>query len=60
MKVVCMWCEDQGRPAVLREEEPYDERVTRGLCDAHAVQLINEVRQALLKRLLLPVQALHA
>lgn len=60
MKVVCTWCEDQGQPSLLREEEPLDNATIYGLCDTHAVLLINEVRQTLLKRSLGPLEALRA
>jgi hypothetical protein len=60
MKVVCTWFEEQGKPAVLREEEPLDNATIYGLCDAHAVQLTNEVQQTLLKRSLVPLETLRA
>lgn len=60
MKVMCTWCEERGKPAVLREEEPLDNATIYGLCDTHAVQLINEVRQTLLKRSLVPLEMLCA
>lgn len=60
MKVVCIWCQTQGLPAVLREEEPLDDAVVRGLCNPHAIQLLNDVRKALLKRSLVPIEVLPA
>lgn len=59
MKIMCIWCQTQGLPAVLREEEPPDDMVARGLCDSHAIQLLNEVRQALVRRSLVPVEMLR-
>lgn len=54
MKVVCAWRQQQGRPAVIREEGPLDDAVLRRLCDDHAVQLLAEVREALARRSLGP------
>ena len=25
MKVICSWCEAEGKPAVVREKEPFDD-----------------------------------
>lgn len=54
MKVVCAWRQQQGRPAVIREDGPLDDAVLRRLCDDHAVQLLAEVREALARRSLGP------
>ncbi len=47
MKVVCAWCQEEGRGAVLGEKEPDDDTVTHGICDDHAVRLLADVRAAL-------------
>jgi len=28
MRVICAWCEAEGRPAVLREKEPLEDQET--------------------------------
>lgn len=36
MKVICSWCESEGRPAVVREKAPLDDgRETHGICSSH-------------------------
>lgn len=44
MKVVCAWCERQGRIAVLREKAPDQGGVSHGICDDHALLLLAEIR----------------
>jgi hypothetical protein len=40
MKVVCGWCEADGRPAIVREKEPLDDPdETHGLCPEHKALL---------------------
>ena len=46
MKVVCVWCQREGKPAVLREEDPQDTSVTQGICEAHAVLLLAKLRRS--------------
>lgn len=37
MKVVCAWCEREGKPAVIGERAPFvDQRATHGICPFHA------------------------
>ena len=43
MKVVCAWCERQGRPSLLREKEPRGGGVTHGICDDHIQLLLAEL-----------------
>lgn len=44
MKVVCIYCEKEGVPAVIREKEPLDDpRVTHGVCRRHHLQVREEV-----------------
>ncbi len=45
MKVVCAWCERQGRIAVLREKAPDQSGVSHGICDDHALLLLAEIRR---------------
>ena len=36
MKVICAWCEQEGKPSYLGEREPYDNRATtHGICSRH-------------------------
>lgn len=40
MKVICSWCESEGRPAVVREKAPLaDGRETHGICSSHLQQM---------------------
>ena len=40
MKVICSWCESEGRPAVVREKAPFsDGRETHGICSGHLQQM---------------------
>ncbi len=40
MKVICSWCESEGRPAVVREKAPLaDGRETHGICASHLQQM---------------------
>lgn len=40
MKVICSWCESEGRPAVVREQAPLaDGRETHGICSSHLQQM---------------------
>lgn len=41
MKVLCAWCQREGKPAVLREVEPLDDPTeTHGICPTHQQQLM--------------------
>ena len=36
MKVICAWCEHEGRPSFIGERAPlFDERPTHGICRTH-------------------------
>jgi 4-hydroxy-2-oxoheptanedioate aldolase len=38
VKIVCAWCADEGRPAIIGEKEPLDEPdETIGVCKWHKV-----------------------
>jgi hypothetical protein len=45
MKVVCAWCQRQGRLAVLGDKESQQEGVSHGICDDHALLLLAAARQ---------------
>src|SRR5207249_10354711 len=41
MKVVCAWCEREGKPSYLGEWEPYDNpATTHGICSRHKEQAL--------------------
>ena len=48
MKVVCAWCQKEGRPALIREDDsgdaPFD---SHGICDDHSVKLLHEIKMRL-------------
>jgi hypothetical protein len=36
MKIVCTWCEEEGKPALVGEDEPFDDAsVVEGTCRFH-------------------------
>jgi hypothetical protein len=40
MKVICSWCQNEGRPALVREKAPLaDVRETHGICPFHLQQM---------------------
>ncbi len=40
MKVVCVYCATEGKPALIGEKEPLDDpRVTHGICAEHQRRL---------------------
>lgn len=48
MRVVCAWCEKEGRPAVLREDKSRDASVTtHGICEDHRLKVLYEIRTCL-------------
>jgi hypothetical protein len=41
MRVVCAWCEREGKPSYLGEREPYDNlTTTHGICPRHIEQAL--------------------
>jgi hypothetical protein len=45
MKVVCAWCQKEGRPALLWEDKVYDLPVeSHGICEDHSVRLLRAIR----------------
>jgi hypothetical protein len=46
MIVVCAWCQAEGRPAVLAEREPLEDRSsTHTACAQHRAALYEELRR---------------
>ena len=46
MLVVCAWCEAEGRPQLLVEREPFDDRTpTHTICNYHRAALYEELRR---------------
>ncbi len=44
MKVLCAWCQREGKPALLGEREPFDDpKETHGICGEHAHRLMAEL-----------------
>ncbi|MBI4537685.1 MAG: hypothetical protein HY712_06985 [candidate division NC10 bacterium] len=44
MKVVCAYCEREGRPSVIAEKDPIDDpTLTHGICPEHLRQLREEI-----------------
>jgi hypothetical protein len=40
VKVICAWCLEEGKPAVVREKEPLDDpEDTHGVCAEHKEKL---------------------
>jgi hypothetical protein len=40
MKVICSWCEAEGKPVIVREKEPFDDPdETHGVCAEHKAKL---------------------
>src|SRR5688572_15284712 len=47
MRVVCAWCERDGRPAFLREQVPLeDPSTTYGICDRHEADVRASLRKS--------------
>jgi hypothetical protein len=46
MIVVCAWCQAEGRPYVLSEREPFEDRSeTHTACAYHRAALFEELRR---------------
>ena len=44
MKIMCAWCEVEGRPANLGEREPLDDpSETHGVCRRHELELLGRL-----------------
>jgi hypothetical protein len=47
MKIVCAWCQQEGRSGVLGEREPFDDPAeTHGVCAVHAERLVEQLPSA--------------
>lgn len=47
MKVLCAWCQREGKPALLGERDPLDDpKETHGICAEHARRLMAELGPA--------------
>ena len=47
MKIVCAWCKQEGRSAVLGEREPFDDPTeTHGVCSVHSTKLMEQLPSA--------------
>ncbi len=46
MKVLCSYCEKEGKQALLWEIEPLeDPRITHGVCPSHLRQLLERIQE---------------
>jgi len=55
MKVVCALCQREGRPGLIREDDPCDAPLeSHGICDDHSVKLLYEIRMRLRQAWSLP------
>ena len=44
MKLLCAWCEKEGKPALIAEVEPKaDPTPTHGMCPAHRAEAEKEI-----------------
>jgi hypothetical protein len=47
MRELCAWCEQEGKPGILGEKEPFDDpTATHGVCDAHQRALLDTLAMA--------------
>jgi hypothetical protein len=47
MKIVCAWCKQEGRSAILGEREPFDDPTeTHGVCSVHSAKLMEQLPSA--------------
>lgn len=46
MKLVCAWCQKEGKPALLADKEPLDDpSESHGLCPDHRKQVEKELNR---------------
>lgn len=46
MRVYCAWCQQEGRPALLREVEPLDDPTeTHGICAEHKRHILGQLHE---------------
>lgn len=51
MKVLCAWCEQEGKPALIRENESNAcARATHGICREHESTIQKQVEMLALRR----------
>ena len=44
MRILCAYCEDEGKPALIEDQEPReDTRTSHGICEKHRLQLEAEI-----------------
>lgn len=63
MKVICAWCEKEGKPSLIGEKEPLDDEMeSHGLCPEHRKQVEDELarHRALAAELRRQSEALHS
>ena len=59
MKLLCAWCEKEGKPALNAEVEPKDDPTpTHGMCPAHRAEAEKEI-EALRQQVNKDLQALR-
>lgn len=47
MIVLCAWCEQEGRQALIHETEPRDQQSeSHGMCDAHEQALLAQLNRS--------------
>ena len=45
MRLVCAWCQHEGRPGLMREDDASGEAFdSHGICDDHSIRLLREIR----------------
>lgn len=50
MKVICSWCEHEGRPSQMGERAPYgDPSISHGMCEGHVGAYRGRLRAGLRK-----------
>ena len=46
MKLICAWCEKEGKPCLMAEVEPLaDDSTSHGMCGEHRRELEERLRQ---------------
>lgn len=45
MRLVCAWCQHEGRPGLMREDDSSGEAFdSHAICDDHSIRLLREIR----------------
>jgi hypothetical protein len=51
MQVICAWCADEGKPALLLHKPPLDDpSLTHGICNDHLATLRSDIRTRFARR----------